>query len=101
MSILHDVLQEEWDRAKQLAAIYQEELSLLPKGSLTYKKIKGKPQPYLQWREGKKIKSRYVKKAELAELKKNLERRKELQKAIKRVAADQKKLEKIVKPEKE
>jgi len=101
MSILHDVLQEEWDRVRQLAAIYQEELALLPKGSLTYKMIRGKAQPYLQWREGDKIKSRYVKRAELADLEKSLERRKELQKAIKRMEADQKSLEKVLKPEKE
>ncbi|MDD3350415.1 MAG: hypothetical protein PHC40_06180 [Eubacteriales bacterium] len=99
MGILNDVLREEWNRATQLSAIYREELSLLPKGSLTYKKIKGKAQPYLQWRDGEKIKSRYVKKAELADLEKSLERRKELQKAILRVEADQKLLERALKHE--
>ncbi|MCQ2508492.1 MAG: ATP-binding protein [Dorea sp.] len=37
------------------------ELELLPKESLTFKTIKGKKQPYLQWTEDGKTKSKYLK----------------------------------------
>ena len=39
----------------------EEELSRLPIGNLVMKKIKGKEQPYLQWSEAGKTKSRYIK----------------------------------------
>ena len=85
-------------RAKEIESVYREELDQLglAKGSLVIKTIKGKPQPYLQWREGTKTKSQYIKKPDLTEMQKNISRRKELQDAIKRVIADQKKLERIL-----
>ena len=42
-----------------------DELNTLPKETLVFKKtIKGKSQPYLQWSEGGKTKSKYIKKEE-------------------------------------
>ena len=40
------------------------ELSSMPRETLVYKTIKGKRQPYLQWTESGRTKSRYVKCAE-------------------------------------
>ncbi|MBQ9069620.1 MAG: AAA family ATPase, partial [Eggerthellaceae bacterium] len=39
----------------------QREIDALPKGSVVYKRINGKSQPYLQWREKGRTKSRYLK----------------------------------------
>ena len=44
------------------------ELSEMPRETLVYKTIKGKRQPYLQWTEQGKSKSRYVKWTERADI---------------------------------
>ena len=41
---------------------YQELISLLPQGNITYKKINGKVYPYYQWVENGKQRNRVVKK---------------------------------------
>ena len=42
----------------------ENEIAILPQGSINIKKIKGKEQPYLQWTENGKSKSKYIKKDE-------------------------------------
>ena len=42
----------------------EEQIASLPQGNVTYKKINGKEQPYLQWTENGKSKSKYIKVAE-------------------------------------
>lgn len=63
----------------------EEELSRLPMGNLVMKKIKGKEQPYLQWSEAGKTKSRYIKMDEREITMKQLERRKEIQQELKQL----------------
>ncbi|MCQ2108968.1 MAG: hypothetical protein MJZ05_09430 [Fibrobacter sp.] len=58
------------------------QIESLPKGSITKKTIQGKDRYYLQWREGDKVKSRYVKVAELSELAAQIEQRKALQQEL-------------------
>lgn len=58
------------------------QIESLPKGSITKKCIQGKDRYYLQWREGDKVKSRYVKVAELPELAAQIEQRKALQQEL-------------------
>ena len=48
--------------------VLEEELSSLPVGSYVVKVIKGREQPYLQWSENGKSKSRYIKKDEREEI---------------------------------
>lgn len=60
-------------------------LSLLPQGTLTYKKIKGKEQPYLQWTENGRSRSAYIKVGEREEILELLERRNLLQNQLKRI----------------
>ena len=57
---------------------YQELISLLPQGNITYKKINGKVYPYYQWVENGKQRNRVVKKEELEELIKKIEERKQI-----------------------
>ena len=59
------------------------EIETLPSGGITYKKINGKEYAYYQWREEGKQRSRRTKDEELAELAKQIERRKELQNLLK------------------
>lgn len=56
----------------------QQKLLALPRGSLTYKIIQGKKQPYLQWREGSKTKSKYIKIAEREKIFQQLALRQEI-----------------------
>lgn len=39
----------------------EEQIKLLPQGTLVYKKINGKEQPYLQWNEAGRTRSKYIK----------------------------------------
>ena len=48
------------EKALRIAEIEQE-LTKLPKGRVSYKKIKGKEQPYLQWSENGIARTQYVK----------------------------------------
>lgn len=57
-------------------------IALLPKGSITKKVIQGKDRYYLQWREGDKVRNRYVKEAELPELSAQIAERKGLQQRL-------------------
>lgn len=60
----------------------------LPKGSVCYKRIKGKEWPYLQWTEGGKSKSVYIKKGELADVEAQVKLRKELQRQLKELKSE-------------
>ena len=60
------------------------ELQELPKGSLVKKSIHGKTYTYLQWREGAKIHSRYLKEDEIPEIEKGIQRRKEIEEELRK-----------------
>lgn len=60
----------------------ENELAILPQGSINIKKINGKEQPYLQWTENGKSKSKYIKKDEREEIFAGVERRKQLQEEL-------------------
>ncbi len=57
----------------------ENEIAVLPQGSINIKKINGKEQPYLQWTENGKSKSKYMKKDEREQIFAGVERRKQLQ----------------------
>lgn len=57
----------------------EKEIAILPKGSVNIKKINGKEQPYLQWTENGKSKSKYIKKDEREQILAGVEHRKQLQ----------------------
>ena len=60
MSIIKSIWAEEIERLKRIYEVMQNTLGKYPKGSIQVKKIKGKEQHYLMWREGKKIKYKYI-----------------------------------------
>ena len=69
---------DQMDIVKRILEL-ENEIALLPQGSINIKKIKGKEQPYLQWTENGKSKSKYIKKHEREQILAGVERRKQLQ----------------------
>ena len=68
MPVIHDALREELERLLEKQAAYIQRISLLPKGRIHHKLIGGKKYPYLNYREGGKVRSRYVKSEELEQV---------------------------------
>lgn len=60
----------------------ESQIAKLPKGSITKKIIQGKDRYYLQWRDGDKVKSRYLKEAELPKLSTQIAERRNLQQQL-------------------
>lgn len=60
----------------------ENEIASLPQGTINIKKIYGKEQPYLQWTENGKSKSKYIKKGEREEIFAGVEKRKHLQEML-------------------
>ena len=61
----------------------EEQIALLPKGSVGQKTINGKEYFYLRWTENKKRKEKYVPTDEIETLKSDIEKRKALEKELK------------------
>ena len=57
----------------------------LPQGTITYKKTGKKEQPYLQWTENKKTKSKYIKIAEREKVFAQVALRRKLQEELKQL----------------
>lgn len=57
---------------------------LLPKGSISYKKIKDSTYPYLQFREGRHVRSSYISKEDLPELQEKIVRRRQNEEDIRK-----------------
>ena len=60
MSPIKSILQEELQRLEQLCQKYQEELSKLPRGSISEKERKGNSYAYLAFRENGKVHFEYI-----------------------------------------
>ena len=78
MSVLEDVLEEEYARSIRLLGLMEQEIGLLPKGSIRMRNIKGREYCYLNYRVGDKVKSDYVPAAKVDELRAKIERRRAL-----------------------
>jgi hypothetical protein len=97
MSVLDEVLKEEYDRLVRIRSAMRLEYEVLPKGSISKKNIRGCDCYYLQYREGKRVISKYIKKAELDELAAKIERRKSLRRSLHDLDAEMKKIERSLK----
>lgn len=83
MSILENVLEEEYSRSLRLSQAMENELASLPKGSIRERKIGEREYYYLNYREGDKVKSDYIQADAVDELNKKIDRRRELKAALK------------------
>lgn len=82
MSILKDVLIEEYWRASDIASAIKDELSSLPKGSLQVKRRGDRQYYHLQRREGSRVVSQYIRLENVDDVKKQLARRHVLETAL-------------------
>ena len=94
------VFADELERTERLIARYEKEISEYPKGSIFRRKIGNGEYLYLNYREGKKVVSKFLGKAETfntSELESQLARRKELFALLKKLRQDKSALEKELK----
>lgn len=96
MTILDDVLQEEQDRSKRMKVAMKKEISMLPQGYISKKNINEKSYYYLQRREGSKIVGTYIFPNEVSKMKDQIAKRKQLEKSIRELDANIKKIDKVI-----
>ena len=77
-------MKENLDRIQEIENL----ITKLPQGSITYKTINGKKQPYLQWTEKGKTKSKYIKIAERESVMAQVALRRTLQEELKNLKAE-------------
>jgi len=92
MTILDEILLEEYNRLERGINLIHEELASLPKGYISEKKIGNGTYYYLQKREGDKIVSKHLKKDELEPYATLIKHRKTLEQKTKEMRVEQKKL---------
>jgi len=100
MSIVKDIIKEEYDRLISLLNDYNEDINKLPKGSISEKKIKNNFYYYLAYRKkdrvifeylGKKNSDKYI------EIKKGLSERRKIKSEIDKIKQNIKEIEKYIK----
>ena len=96
LSMVQSELIDQYFRALRGIEAYKKEVADLPKGSIVMKSISGVKYPYLQWRDGNKVCSKYIKKAELDDIKKKIDIRKVRERSIKRLEKSASDIEKFI-----
>ena len=71
-----------------MLAKYQSELSILPKGAISEKKVGEKTYYYLKYRDGKKVISQYVIKKEIENVRALIEKRRHMEAMVKSLQAE-------------
>ena len=79
--ILSTILQEK-ERIDRMLAKYQEELEMLPKGTISEKNVKQSTYFYLKYREGKKVISRYIPQKDVDAVREQVEKRRHIETMI-------------------
>ena len=83
MNLILSMVIQEKKRIEYMLAKYSEEYQHLPKGAISEKKNGEKTYYYLKYRDGKKVVSKYVSKANVDILRSQIERRKHIEVMIK------------------
>lgn len=99
MSIIKNLLQDEYNRLILLRKKYLEEIAKLPRGSISDKDRNNKEYSYQVYRESGKIKFKYIgKKSDNAvmKLREKIEKRKRLQELLKKTQNNIKEIERAV-----
>ena len=99
MRVIFEILDEEWGRLQERSERYLEEISSLPKGSLSLKDRRGRKYAYLSERKKDKVVSRYLGEAhsEIANVyREKIELRRKLEKGVREMKLDMKALEKVL-----
>jgi hypothetical protein len=96
MSVLSEILLEEYERLLRTISSYESMAGELPKGSIREKSINGRRYAYLQWRDGSKICSKYIKRDEVGNLNELIEKRKRYDRELQTLRASKKEFDKII-----
>ena len=96
MDRFENVIISEYKRLCDRERVCASERNYLPVGSLQIKRINGKEYHYLQFREGKSIKSKYIKQSELNDISEKIEKRKKLDNELSEIKAKKKALEGVL-----
>jgi len=97
MAVIPKFLNEEYDRLLRMKKTYAGKIEQLPKGSISYKKRGNKKYPYLKYREGIKVKTKYLKmnNEEIKSLEFDINRRQKFKKILGGIVKDLKTLSKF------
>lgn len=98
MNVILETLIEEKQRNIQMQQSYVDEISKMPKGSISIKKIGKKEYCYLKYRNGDKFISKYIGHCDekLEDLNKQVEKRRYFEKILKELKAEYKIISKVV-----
>ena len=96
MSILEEVLEEEYIRATRLSRLMEAELATLPRGSVRVRRIRGREYYYLNHREGKTVASDYIPASKVDSVRAKIARRKELETALKEQRRSRRQIERAL-----
>lgn len=83
MNMILNTIQQEKKRIEYMLAKYKEEKEQLPKGSISEKFVGDRVYYYLKYRADKKVVSRYIGKAQIDEIRKQIEKRRHVETMIK------------------
>lgn len=83
MNMILSTITKEKARIEYMLVKYREEYKTLPKGTISEKQVGEKTYFYLKYRSGKKVISQYINKANVDEIKEQIERRKHIEAMIK------------------
>ena len=99
MSVIEGVLREEKERNLMMQEMYREEISRLPKGSISERKLASGSYYYLSFREGARVVHKYVgkNKEDADKVQKDLDKRKHFQGLLKELKAELKMIERTIK----
>lgn len=96
MSVIEEVLMEEYERSIRISKALKHENSILPKGSIQKKHINNHDYYYLMFREDGKVKSQYIAESDVEDIAGRIKLRKENLKALKEQEESRKKIEKAL-----
>ena len=90
MAVLKEMFKEEKERLLKMKKFYEDKIIELPKGSIIFKHRGAKKYPYIVYREGNKVRTKYLRLSinDLDKLKFDLNKRKKYLKLLKEIKED-------------
>ena len=82
MNMLINTVMQEKVRIEHMLSQYRKILEELPKGSISERTVKDKTYFYLKYRDGKRVKSKYISREKVDDIRMGLEKRKHTQTMI-------------------
>lgn len=96
MSLIISTVRKEKQRIDYMLEKYREMLAVLPKGSISEKKVNGYTYCYLKYRDGKKVVSKYIGKNDIEFTREQTEKRCHVEAMIQSLIEEQKLAEKVL-----